>query len=456
MTTAYDALDDFAGPGGWDLGAALLGLTALGIEWDKAACATAEAAGFARERADVSTHDATPWRGQIPLYIASPPCTLFSTAGKGTGRAALGILADGIKRMFAGEDCRAEVRETIYRQITLPARWAEHRAKSLLRRRPGSVARVAAAAREDAFIAALVLEPARRILELDPERVAMEQVPAVLPLWEVYGYELRQRGWSTWTGVLNAADYGVPQTRKRAIFMGSRVSVVAPPVPTHAEHPEDGDLFGTARVKWISMADALGISPTAEVTTRGEHVGGGNVFDATGPSWAMTGRARSWAIDRRTNSKTAGGGMAPTALVSIERPAPTLTSKAGCQWVLRMGNQSGATARAADEPAPTIAFGHNAASMEWIHRRPATTIVGSFGADTVSPPGYRLDVSRQNAEGGVKITVAEGGVLQSFPPDWPWQGTRTKQFEQVGNAVPPLLAAHVLAALCGLTLAAAA
>lgn len=451
-TTAYDALDDFAGPGGWDLGAALLGLDTLGIEWDQAACDTAVAAGFAREQADVSTHDARPWRGKIPLYIASPPCTLFSTAGKGTGRAALGILADGIRRMFAGDDCRAEVRERIYAEHTLPARCEENAARKPEKRWSGE--KVEQAAREDAFVTALVLEPARRILDLDPERIAMEQVPAVLPLWEVYGYEMRQRGWSVWTGVLNAADYGVPQTRKRAIYMASRVSVVAPPVPTHAEHPEDGDLFGDGRAKWISMADALGIGldePAATISSGGGKTGGAEPFANAGYRKRLAA-----AIDRRTNSKDAGGRMVPTALVSIERPAPTLTSKAGEQWVLRMGNQQGATIRPTDEPAPTIAFGNAAAAAEWIHRRPATTIVGSFGADTVSPPGYRTDVSRQNAEGGVKITVAEGGVLQSFPADYPWQGARTKQFEQVGNAVPPLLAAHILAALCGLPLAVAA
>ena len=50
----------------------------------------------------------------------------------------------------------------------------------------------------------------------------------------------------------------------------------------------------------------------------------------------------------------------------------------------------------------------------------------------------------------MRITVEEAAILQSFPPDYPWQGTKTARFRQRGDAMPPLLAEHVLAMATGI------
>lgn len=410
----YDALDDFAGPGGWDEGARMIGLRTIGIEWDEAACRTAVAAGHDRIRADVSAYPSHPF-GKIPGRISSPPCTLFSSAGSGVGNLVLDVLSWGIREIFAGHDVRADVRERV-----LPVTQAEAEARNA-RRAPEkrwTPDRVHEKAHRDAFTASLVLEPARRIVDAGPDWIALEQVPDVLPLWQVYVRELRAAGYSAWTVVLNAADYGVPQTRRRAVLGASQVRTVAPPVPTHAEHPDDGDLFGDARFKWVSMYDGLGwgFDEPAATSSGGAATGGAEPFANAG----CRRRLREYVVDRRTNSKGAGGVMVPTVTVPVTRPAPTLTGKSGAQWHVR---------------------------PDWTRERPATTVVGSFRPDIIAAPGYRTDISRQDAPDSVQITVSEAGVLQSFPPDYPWQGGKSKQYEQAGNAVPPLLAAHILKAV---------
>jgi DNA (cytosine-5)-methyltransferase 1 len=90
-------------------------------------------------------------------------------------------------------------------------------------------------------------------------------------------------------------------------------------------------------------------------------------------------------------------------------------------------------------------------ACSWAYRRPSPTIVGTFRPDVVAAPGYRKpgDPPRQKTPGSIQVTVAEAGVLQSFPPDFPWQGKESKQYLQAGNAVPPLMAMHMIAAAAG-------
>ncbi len=44
----------------------------------------------------------------------------------------------------------------------------------------------------------------------------------------------------------------------------------------------------------------------------------------------------------------------------------------------------------------------------------------------------------------VRINVEEAGVLQGFRADYPWQGSRSRRFLQIGNAVCPPLARLVV------------
>ena len=229
----FDAVDLFAGPGGWDIAARQLGLRVLGVEKDDAACQTRRAAGLPTLQADVSALNPLDFTS-IPLLIASPPCQTFSSAGNGAGRRQLAdivtAIRDGSENDLVFTDGRT----------------------------------------------GLVLEPLRWALTAEPASVALEQVPAVLPIWEAIADRLEQVGYTVATGLLHAEQYGVPQTRKRAVLVASRTDPVTLPAPTHRKYrkgvPQDA---GDAALRpWVSMSDALGWGmtgrPSMTVTAGGD------------------------------------------------------------------------------------------------------------------------------------------------------------------------------------------
>lgn len=78
---------------------------------------------------------------------------------------------------------------------------------------------------------------------------------------------------------------------------------------------------------------------------------------------------------------------------------------------------------------------------------PAPTITGKGTAYWLASPDLWRGGKSARQAAAVRLSNAEAAVLQTFPPDHPWQGNDAKVRQQIGNAVPPGLAAAVLRAV---------
>lgn len=59
----------------------------------------------------------------------------------------------------------------------------------------------------------------------------------------------------------------------------------------------------------------------------------------------------------------------------------------------------------------------------------------------------RNKILRRSSNAPRSMTLGEAATLQSFPPDYQWRGSVTSQFQQVGNACPPLLSKVIVQSL---------
>ncbi|MFI1766069.1 DNA cytosine methyltransferase [Streptomyces sp. NPDC020800] len=317
----YELVDLFAGAGGLDLAARDLGVPAVGIECDAHACATRRAAGLATEEGDVRDYAPSDFPSANVL-AGGPPCQTFSIVGP--GRRVLTEVLHLVQRMALREDVRASL-----------AQLKDERTS-------------------------LVLEPLRWALTAVDggypyEAVVLEQVPTVLPVWRAVGDVLSAEGYSVVSGVLRAEEFGVPQTRRRAVLIARRHGTAAFPKTTHQPYGKSASAIPSGRTlaPCVSMGEAL------------------------------------------------------------DRPEPFFV-------VSNYG--SGGDAKARGRRTSTD---------------PAFTVTGRF-------PRYK--VVTKNGIMLERLTCSEAGQLQSFPADYPWTGNLSRAAQQIGNAIPPFLAAHILTA----------
>ncbi len=359
----------FTGAMGLDLGLESVGIhPTLAVEVNPVFCETIRLnrPGLHLLQRDVATLSGTELRrerdhaGEVHLMVGGPPCQSFSSGGK---RAALsdprGNLIYEYLRLIKEVRPRFFILENVANIVTAALR---HRP---IAERPGkhwSLKRYSDPS----------LNGGDDAPPLEPDEMASSAIRAILQ-------DVDSLRYSTFFGVLNAADYGAAQRRLRFVLLGSRDGECPPlPAPTHGRPGSGLRPFATVQDAIADLEADPG--PHSEYTERVRR------FFALVPEGG-TWRSLPPELHREAlgNSFSAGGG------------------KTGFYRRLAWG-----------EPSPTI-----------------TGRANRKGSALCHPSAIR------------PLSVRECARIQGFPDEWVFAGAMNQQYMQVGNAVPVALGAAV-------------
>lgn len=143
---------------------------------------------------------------------------------------------------------------------------------------------------------------------------------------------------------------------------------------------------------------------------------------------------------RRPGDRNAATGLAwrPDTPLPMGGACVSGAAASSGQWVVHLGSgvHRGGRGRTRDPTQQPVTWA-------------APTVTSRSGRWMLRPSGSEAGGPQETA-GESHVTIADAGVLQSFPVDYPWRGGRNSRYRQAGDAMPPLLAAHVLAVATGL------
>jgi DNA (cytosine-5)-methyltransferase 1 len=235
----------------------------------------------------------------------------------------------------------------------------------------------------------LVLEYARLLGEMSPRLFVMENVTGLMgkrgsALFRAFLDAVDDAGYETQAHVVNAADYGAPQLRKRVVVLGWRRSDSAPFALPAATFPPDS---------YVTVGDAIGDLPSPPPPEEAK------------PRDPLHRQTRLSVLNReRLRHIPPGGGMEDLPVhLRVD------CHKAGAE---KIGHR--------------YVYGRLAAD------RPAGTITARF--DSFTRGKFAHPVEDRN------ITLREGARLQTFPDTFRFNGNQEDIACQIGNAVPPVLA----------------